>query len=78
MMGNMMQPHTKLSPTLISMVVYFNCLTDVTVVLLNLQQDAGGHFCFVFTTEVISLYFSTILWCYYTDAEAPAEIIKVL
>lgn len=41
----------------------------------------GGCWCAFllhFTTEVILLYFSEILWCCYSDVETPAVIIKVL
>lgn len=75
MMGNIMKPHTKLLSTLISMLICADCLTQFTVVHLNLQEDAGLHFCFV---SLLKLCCCIFLCCFLTDFVTVAEIIRVL
>lgn len=74
-MGNIMKPHTKLLSTLISMLICADCLTQFTVVHLNLQEDAGLHFCFV---SLLKLCCCIFLCCFLTDFVTVAEIIRVL
>lgn len=74
-MGNIMKPHTKLLSTLISMLIYADCLTQFTVVHINLQEDAGLHFCFV---SLLKLCCCIFLCCFLTDFVTVAEIIRVL
>lgn len=72
-MGNTRKPHTKLSPTLISIVVYMSCLAHFTVVPLQ-----RGFWCTFVVLFHYWSYIAVFLWCYYPDAEIPADIIKVL
>lgn len=72
-MGNTGKPHTKLSPTLISIVVYMSRLAHFTVVLLQ-----RGFWCTFVVLFHYWSYIAVFLWCYYPDAEIPADIIEVL